>query len=415
MRLRSRQSFIRAEAEPPRKKAFNFSRWLYLCALVLILVWLVFHYSGSVLYVTGYWQVILPKVDIQPLEDIRIKQFFVQEGQFVKAGDVLFTYTQLVEQPVSRLEPRDALDPSRQVDLQTRRAEREASRQELRWLAAREEELRKGLAELARDGDGRETAPRPEEDAALAQARTTLRANRAERWLLRSQFEAEQRKLQAYQRMAGSDACLKADLDRQQESVNRLRLQLEKSEAERAMLLVPVRSLLDRLEEQARRAEASLRSLDAEVLALESGLRSPQFTTRTERQLVEETREFRSKFAGTVTRRYKEAHEVALKGETVMDIYFGGKVSIKAFFDQSDLTNLQKGDKVSLEFPDGFRDTGVITRLYFATLPQPQEFQQKYEPVRRSVVADIEPGQSISQPQRWFYKMEVKVIKSKYY
>ena len=413
MRLRSRQSFIRAEAEPPRKKAFNFSRWLYLCALVLILVWLVFHYSGSVLYVTGYGQVILPKVDIQPLEDIRIKQFFVQEGQFVKAGDVLFTYTQLVEQPVSRLEPRDALDPSRQVDLQTRQAERETSRQELRWLAARKEELQNGLAELARDGG--ETSPRPGEDAALAQARAALRANRAERRLLRSQFEAEQRKLLAYQRMAGSDACLKTDLDQVQESVNRLRCQLEKSEAERASLLVPVRSLLDRLEEQSRRAEASLHSLDAEVRALDNGLRTQQYTTRTERQFVEETREFRSKFAGTVTRRYKEAHEVALKGETVMDIYFGGKVSIKAFFDQSDLTNLQKGDKVSLEFPDGFRDTGVITRLYFATLPQPQEFQQKYEPVRRSVVADIEPGQSISQPQRWFYKMEVKVIKSKYY
>ncbi len=415
MRLRSRQSFIRAEAEPPRKKPFNFSRWIYLCALVLILVWLAFHFGGSVLYVRGYGQVILPKVDIQPLEDIRIKQFFVREGQFVKAGDVLFTYTQLVEQAVPRLEPRDTLDPSRQVDLQTRRAERETGRQELRWLAARKEELQKGLAELARDGDGGETAPRPGEDAALAQARSALRANRAERQLLRTQYEAEQRKLRAYRRMAGSDACLQDDVDRVQESVNRLRLQLEKSEAERAMLLAPVRSLLDRLDEQARRAEASLRKLNAEVLAWESSLQTPQYTTRTERQLVEETREFRSKFAGTVTRRYKEAHEVALKGETVMDIYFGGKVSIKAFFDQSDLTNLQQGDKVSLEFPDGFRDTGIITRLYFATLPQPQEFQQKYEPVRRSVVADIEPSQSISQPQRWFYKMEVKVLKAKYY
>ncbi|HPT00826.1 MAG TPA: hypothetical protein PKW96_09815 [Candidatus Aminicenantes bacterium] len=99
---------------------------------------------------------------------------------------------------------------------------------------------------------------------------------------------------------------------------------------------------------------------------------------------------FRSPLSGMVTRIYFGEYEVALKGEQIMNIYqSGGNMSIKAFFEQKDLLSLEKGRPVEIEFPDGIKVSGKISRLYSATLAQPPEFQKKYEPTHRNVVVDV--------------------------
>ena len=65
------------------------------------------------------------------------------------------------------------------------------------------------------------------------------------------------------------------------------------------------------------------------------------------------------------------------------------KPYIKAFFEQKDLLSLEKGRPVEIEFPDGIKVSGKISRLYSATLAQPPEFQKKYEPTHRNVVVDV--------------------------
>ncbi len=100
---------------------------------------------------------------------------------------------------------------------------------------------------------------------------------------------------------------------------------------------------------------------------------------------------FRSPFAGMITRNYYDNYEVALKGETIMAIFRAEDFHIKGFFEQSDLKYLRSGDKVTIEFQDSTKVDGKIARLYYATLPLPPEFQKKYEPTHRSIVADIIP------------------------
>lgn len=43
-----------------------------------------------------------------------------------------------------------------------------------------------------------------------------------------------------------------------------------------------------------------------------------------------------------------------------------------------------------MRFPEGRKTDGYIKNVYPLTQPLPPEFQKKYEPVRRCIVADIE-------------------------
>ncbi|MBI5142429.1 MAG: HlyD family efflux transporter periplasmic adaptor subunit [Nitrospirae bacterium] len=114
---------------------------------------------------------------------------------------------------------------------------------------------------------------------------------------------------------------------------------------------------------------------------------------------------------GVVTRIYPNDHEVVLKGDTIMEIYKPEEIAIKAFFEQEDIKHLRNGAQVSIRFPDGTRATGVIRRYYFATQPLPPEFQKRYEPVKRTVVVDIEPpNREAGLEWKQYYKLSVKVF-----
>jgi hypothetical protein len=119
--------------------------------------------------------------------------------------------------------------------------------------------------------------------------------------------------------------------------------------------------------------------------------------------------------SGTITRTFKETHEVALESEIVMSVHSQEEVYIKAFFDQSDLLQLHEGDEVHISFPDGTDCKGIIQRFYSATYVLPREFQKTYEPVHRSIAADIVPV-DMNDLEKWetFYKMGVEIKKKAY-
>lgn len=118
---------------------------------------------------------------------------------------------------------------------------------------------------------------------------------------------------------------------------------------------------------------------------------------------------------GTVTRLYKNDHEVALKSENILNIHKREDIFIKAYFDQKDFEHVREGDKVTVVFPDGESTVGDIKRFYFATYKMPEEFQKKHESTTRTIAADIFPIEREDQI-KWkaFYMMEVNVRISKF-
>ena len=88
---------------------------------------------------------------------------------------------------------------------------------------------------------------------------------------------------------------------------------------------------------------------------------------------------------------------------------------ISAFFDPDEIPYIQIGDEVSVEFPDGSKSMGLIHKFHVSTYALPEEFQKKFEPTERNIVAEIMPLNDI-ESKRWknFYKMDVEVRKPRF-
>ncbi len=124
---------------------------------------------------------------------------------------------------------------------------------------------------------------------------------------------------------------------------------------------------------------------------------------------------YTSPIDGTITKINKENYEVALESQIVMSIHKPDNLYIKAFYPQKVLKNLSEGDIVKVEFPDGTESKGQIARFYFATYRLPQEFQNRYEPVTRSIAADIIPIlQDDLDHWKAFYKLNVDISRRKW-
>lgn len=103
-------------------------------------------------------------------------------------------------------------------------------------------------------------------------------------------------------------------------------------------------------------------------------------------------------------------NEVCYETQSMLTIHNTEKVNIKAYFNQEALQDLDRGTQVEIEFPDGSQSSGFISNISVATYELPSEFQKKYEPTQRSILATVEP-QNNDDLELWkrFYKMNVKV------
>lgn len=124
---------------------------------------------------------------------------------------------------------------------------------------------------------------------------------------------------------------------------------------------------------------------------------------------------FMSPIDGTVTRIFKESFEVALKSEEIMSIHKPENIKIKAYVEQEDIGDLRIGDELEVIFPDGTDSEGFVDKFHFTTSRLPEEFQKKYEPTTRTILVDIVP-KNPEAAKKWqaYYKMGVIVRKSKF-
>ena len=102
--------------------------------------------------------------------------------------------------------------------------------------------------------------------------------------------------------------------------------------------------------------------------------------------------------------------EICYETQQMMTIHQPDQIQIRAYFDQKTVKNLQKGDQVKIIFPDGKTSAGTINNFLVSTYALPAEFQKRYEPVVRSILANVIPVDA-KEEELWrgFYKMNVKV------
>ncbi|MFY0631907.1 MAG: hypothetical protein JXR05_16205 [Flavobacteriaceae bacterium] len=119
---------------------------------------------------------------------------------------------------------------------------------------------------------------------------------------------------------------------------------------------------------------------------------------------------YASPIKGVIGQILKNSEESCYKTENVMTIHNIEKVFIKAYFNLKDLAKVKKGSIVTVEFPDKTISKGIINKLYISTYKAPSEFQKKYEPTERNILAEIVPIHKEQIPD-WgkFYKLNLKV------
>ncbi|MFP2995174.1 hypothetical protein ABN763_04660 [Spongiivirga sp. MCCC 1A20706] len=117
---------------------------------------------------------------------------------------------------------------------------------------------------------------------------------------------------------------------------------------------------------------------------------------------------------GIIGQIHKNREESCYKGERVMTIHNTEKVFIKGYFDLKDAAHLDEGDIVDILFPDQTKEKGVINKLYVSTYTAPIEFQKKYEPTERNILAEIIPLRA-EQKDRWgaYHMLNVSISLNK--
>lgn len=122
-----------------------------------------------------------------------------------------------------------------------------------------------------------------------------------------------------------------------------------------------------------------------------------------------------SPIKGVIGQILKNSEEACYKTENVMTIHDVEKVFIKAYFNLKDIAKVKEGSMVYVEFPDKSISKGIINKLYIATYEAPTEFQKKYEPTERNILAEIIPMNKEEIPE-WgkYYKLNLKVKISKF-
>lgn len=124
---------------------------------------------------------------------------------------------------------------------------------------------------------------------------------------------------------------------------------------------------------------------------------------------------FISPLDGVISDVFYGINEICYKKDEMITIHQLQNASINTYFDPEEIKYLEVGDVVDIEFPDKSQTKGIISKFFVSTYAVPSEFQKKYEPTERNIVAEVVPL-SRTDEHSWnsFYKMEVNVQKSRY-
>lgn len=348
-------SMIRTwEQDQKSRVPFNWDRLIYIIILVVILFFFLRYVYHKFIYIDADGQVLFEKVNIMNTDDSRILEFHVAEGESVEKGDSLFTY----------FEDEDAFG---------------------RFSS------NGGSAAMSMGGGDKEWVEREIYNLSKQIAGNEIRLKESQEMLLLQEGKLEQTRNEVI-----LDIIPRSTLDQLENSIASLHFEIEKLQNDIRMS----KTYLGRLYGmRGQNAPANMKvNNNGGAGGDDNGKKV-----------------FYSPLSGTITKINFQPFEVAVKSEVIMSIHQPQNIFIKAFFEQEDMNQLHEGDEVNIEFPDGSSSRGYIRRFYFATNTLPEEFQKKYEPTTRSLVADIFPLDS-AELGTWkaFYKMSVNITKSKF-
>lgn len=347
---------IRVVSDEVKKPKRNWDRVIYIVFLSLVFLFLGYYGISKIFFIQADGQVLFENVSIRLTDDCRIIAYQKEEGDTVKVGDSLFTYTLDKDNLWGNMALSGGITATSYDN-------------EWDWIEKEKYALMKKVALNKID---------------ITESNALIGSYKSE--------------IQRLQNEVVLDVLPKNRLEYVQNEILRLNTAIAKLSAENNQLY----GLLKQLESMIRKPR---------VKSTKSGSLGGSGNGDDEN----EVRAFYSPIDGTITRIYTHQYEVALKSEQIMAIHKNTPMFVKGFFEQEDLNYFKEGDLVNIEFPDGTESKGLIKRFYYATYPLPDEFQKRYEPTTRTIAADIFPV-SDNEYEHWraFYKMSVTVTKFKY-
>ena len=348
------ESVLKTVEEPPIKKKFNWDRFFFILILIVGISYVLYSYYKRIAFTSINGLVQLEKMAVNFTDDIRLLELCTKEADAIRQGDTLFVFT---------YEDKEQIENNlANISLKAQISGAGNDRNFLRDIM----NVRRQIAVKKSDIEGYK---------AMRQIKL---------------FEIEEQKKQI---LMGVDVAHK---------------------------LPPLRSDIAELDADIRTAKRELRVLRKHLAALKAAKKELE---KLELQSIAEKKNrgniiynkqhfYVSPIDGVIGQINNSENEVCYKSENVMVIHQLNNLKIKAYFETSAVGKARIGDPVEIEFPDGSIGKGVIDNFYISTYEMPPEFQKKYEPTERSVLADIVPINE-EEAKHWigYYKMAVKVVK----
>lgn len=369
--FKRRGTEIRTLPEESRTARRKWDRITYIFILLILLGLGIYYATTKLLYTRAQGQMLYENVDVRLLNDCRVTKFFVHEYDSVRVGDTLFEY-------IDDKDNNDSGNSGGNVSVSVSGG----GGKDNSWI---EREILNKRDKIAGD-----------------------EAKRKENSSLIKSYEAELERIRASVILG---VLPQSRLDVRQNEI--IHLQAENSRLVEE--IQETKKIIGQLEADLANSSQTGSSNSSNVNINASGNGSGNSESSGLTDLEKKKKYFISPIDGSINRIYTMEFETALRDEVVMAIHKKSPIFVRAYFDQEDLADVGVGEEFTVTFPDGTVSKGILKSFYYSTIPLPEEFQKRYEPVSRAVVGDIYPV-NIEEASRWknFYKMSVDVSKSKF-
>jgi multidrug resistance efflux pump len=375
--FKRRGTEIRTLPEESRTARRKWDRITYILILIILLALGIYYASSKIFYTRAQGQVLYENVDIRLLDDCRVTRYFVHEYDSVRVGDTLFEY----------INDNDDTDNGGGAGGGG------------------------SVSVSVNAGGGKDNSWIEREILSKREKIATIEAKRKENLSLIKSYEAELERIRASVVLG---VLPQSRLDLRQNEIVQLKAENSRLSEEIAELKKILRQLKSDLVAESKKSNNVKSNIKIKGGANSGGQDSDNDNGGLA-ELEKRRQYFISPIDGTINQIFTKEFETALRDEVVLSVHKKSPIFVRVYFNQEDLDQIAVGEEFDIRFPDGTISKGVLKSFYYSTIPLPEEFQKRYEPVSRAVVGDVYPL-NIDEAKRWkdFYKMSVDVSKYKY-
>lgn len=337
--------------EQPRRRS-NIDRIIYLIIFILLITSLIIYLIRRNVSASALGEVITGRFDVMEMNDMKIMEYFVNEGDTVKAGDTLFRYRT------------EFFDDDNELNATISLSDGEGTSN---WLL-REISLTKRNIQLKQ-----------------------IDISDVKQRISKTQDLIEKMKLEVY-----LDVYPPVVLKQQKMLLDDYRIDLTKLNQELSQLYIYLRQL-EELQKQQLSANVS-------ISGSSMGAGGQQ---RIDYYYI-------SPVNGIISKINTPLRGITYKKEAALFISNLDKIFIKAYIPQENLEYFRLNDIVELSFMDGSRSKGIIKDIYLITEEVPEEFRAIRGKNQRTVIAEVYPFDELER-ERWitYYQFTVKLTISK--